>query len=87
MLYEIYQPILWRAISAANALVRHQAACFFIDVFPMRVEVVPEDNHHHHNDDDKRVKKKLEAMNDALLQKQFDTLLNLLFDPATQVGF
>ena len=35
MLYEIYKPLLWRALDAANGLVRANALSLFLDVFPL----------------------------------------------------
>ncbi|XP_065053043.1 condensin-2 complex subunit G2-like [Rhopilema esculentum] len=36
MLYKLYQPILWRALKAANPLVRANAASLLIDAFPLQ---------------------------------------------------
>lgn len=36
MLFELYQPIIWRALHAANSAVRYQATCFFVACFPLR---------------------------------------------------
>lgn len=36
MLLKLYEPILFRALSAANATVRRNASCLLIDAFPLR---------------------------------------------------
>lgn len=36
MLLNLYEPILWRSLSAANPIVRKNAATLLIDAFPLQ---------------------------------------------------
>lgn len=70
MLQRLYEPILWRAIKAANPMVRRHAVEIFIDVFPL-VNPDPASG---------VASASSFASNDELLQYQFDALLALLTD-------
>ncbi|XP_038853831.1 condensin-2 complex subunit G2 [Salvelinus namaycush] len=63
MLYRLYKPILWRALSAANSEVRANATLLFTEAFPIH--------------DPSQSSEKM----DETIQKQLDTLVNLLEDP------
>lgn len=44
MLVKIFEPILWRSLRCANAIVRSQASVLFLDVFPLqRTNAKPEE--------------------------------------------
>lgn len=67
MLTRIFDPIIWRSLRCANAMVRVQATALFLDVFPLQ----------------KSTSNPEEA--DAIIQKQFDQLSNLLKDADQRV--
>jgi hypothetical protein len=67
MLAKLWEPILWRSLTVANATVREQATRLLGDAFPLQTFASPKAAEN-------------DKLNDALLQKQFDALRALLAD-------
>lgn len=61
-LMRVFEPIIWRSMKCANAVVRSQATQLFLDVFPLQRSTSSSEE------------------SDAIIQKQFDQLTNLLKD-------
>ncbi|OCT75511.1 condensin-2 complex subunit G2 isoform X1 [Xenopus laevis] len=64
MLYNLYQPIIWRGLKARNSEVRSNAALLFVEAFPIR------DPNLNHEDMDNEIQKQFEELFNLLEDPQ-----------------